>query len=150
MAVKKRSNAKGVGAVVATLAVALGPKVVPALVDLAQNPEALKKVVGTVRGILDREAKTPEDLESTIQALREQVAYLADSADDDAESKRAKDWAKSLDQASRAAKLVAAPGASAKERKIVKKKVTALRAEILEALIIEKSEDLATKPYAHE
>lgn len=146
MATRRRTNAKGTAGSLAAIAVTLGPLVVPALTNLVKDPEALNKVTATVRGILARDTKTPEDLDATIVSLREQVAYLAESADDDAETKRAKDWARSLDQAGRAAKLVAGPGASAKEKKIVKKKVATLRTEILQALIIEKSEDLEVKP----
>ena len=73
--------------------------------------------------------------------LREQVDYLAQSADDADEERRAKAWAKRLDSCEMAAHLLTAPGAPRKDRRTLKKRVEELRSEIFAAYIDEMSED---------
>lgn len=46
----------------------------------------------------------------TVRILREQVDYLAASADDVREAQQATEWAKRLDACERAAQLLKAPG----------------------------------------
>ena len=67
--------------------------------------------------------------------------YLADSADDEEETRRARDWAKRLDSCERAAQLLQTPGATRKDRKALKTRVEALRSEIFAAYIEEMGED---------
>lgn len=108
---------------------------------LQEHPEALEQVREQIKKLLTHNTATPEGMLETIEALRDSVAFLAASADDEAETQRAEAWAKQLDAYEQAAKLLAAPGSSGKEKKQLKKKLEALRSEILEASITEHRED---------
>ena len=83
----------------------------------------------------------PDGVLTTVAVLREQVDYLAESADDEGEVRRAREWAKRLDSYERAAQLLKAPGATKKDRKTLKTSVEALRSEIFSAYIEEMGED---------
>lgn len=81
-----------------------------------------------------------EDLGETIALLREQVAYLLESADDTAERERAVAWGGKLDRLARAERLMV-PGRASSERAKLHARVEALRAEIVAAFLVEKIED---------
>ena len=80
----------------------------------------------------------------TVRILREQVDYLAASADDELEAQQAAEWAKRLDSCERAAQLLKAPGTTRKDRKALKKRIEALRTDIFAAYIEERGEDAET------
>lgn len=80
------------------------------------------------------------DVGATIATLREHVAYLLESADDDAERRRAEAWATKLDRLERAHALVG-PGGSAAERRQLEAHVERLRAEVVAAFLVERIED---------
>ena len=84
---------------------------------------------------------TPEAMLATLDALREQVTLLTESADDEQEAAKAAAWSAKLDSASRAAQLLAAPGSTAKQRKTLKKQIDSLRQDIFAAYVTELDED---------
>lgn len=89
---------------------------------------------GTADGVDDA------DMADTIARLREQVAYLIESADDTAERERAEAWAGKLQRLQRAQSLVS-PGRSATERRQLEARVEKVRAEVVAAFLIERIED---------
>jgi len=107
---------------------------------LREHPEITKSVQDAVTKLLAKRISGPAGMLATIAALRDQVAYLSSSADDEAETRRAQDWARTLDNLQHAAELLH-DGASRQEKKAVKEKVMAVRGEILAAFIAEKAED---------
>ena len=80
------------------------------------------------------------DVGDTIAMLREQVAYLLESADDAAERERALAWGAKLERLERAHALVR-PGSSATERRRLEAQVEALRAQVVAAFLVERIED---------
>lgn len=86
----------------------------------------------------------PDGVLKTVRILREQVDYLAASADDELEAQQAAEWAKRLDSCERAAQLLKAPGTTRKDRKALKKRIEALRTDIFAAYIEERGEDAET------
>lgn len=134
-------NAAAAGKALAKLATLAGPAAVGVLTQLAKNPEVGKKVQGQVEELFRHRGNSPEDMLETIAVLREQVEYLADSADDQAEVDRAQGWQKQLEQCERAARLVSAPGSSRKQRRTLAQKIGDLRSDILEAFLVEQDED---------
>lgn len=124
-----------------SLAMTLSPFALELIRKAADNPEVWKKVQEQILRLGQHRGDTPEDMRRTIEALREQIDYLTDSADDDAEAKQAQTWGKQLEQLDRAAALLTAPGATRKQKKTLSKKIGTLRAEILKAFIAEVDED---------
>ncbi|AXK46192.1 hypothetical protein [Brachybacterium saurashtrense] len=108
---------------------------------LSENPELLEKVKLQISRLLSARTSTIDGMLETITVLRESVDYLAGSADDEAEARQARDWAEQLDHCEQAAKLLTAPGAPSKERKALKKRIDALRTEIMASFIAEQGED---------
>ena len=108
---------------------------------LSAHPEVWEGVKEQAAKLQKTSTNKPDGVLATVAILREQVDYLEDSADDDAEARRAEDWAKRLDSCERAAQLLKAPGATRKDRKALKTRVEALRSEIFEAYIEEMGED---------
>ena len=80
------------------------------------------------------------DVGGTIAKLREQVAYLLDSADDAAERVRAEAWGARLERLERAHALVN-PGRSATERRQLEAQVEAIRGQVVAAFLVERIED---------
>ena len=108
---------------------------------LSAHPEVWERVKEQAARLQKPNTGTPDGVLATARILREQVDFLADSADDEEEARRARDWAKRLDSCERAAQLLTAPGATRKDRKALKTSVEALRSEIFAAYIEEMGED---------
>jgi hypothetical protein len=130
----------GVKSVQRVIAVA-GPVLAVVSKLISDHPDVWARVKSEIPKLLKSTGNSPEALLATIEVLRGQVTYLADSADDEAESAAAAAWAKQLDSYERAARLLATPGKHKKERVELKRKVDALRSEIFSAFIRENSED---------
>ncbi|MGO1259212.1 MAG: hypothetical protein ACTMII_09695 [Brachybacterium sp.] len=141
MATKKLTNPVPKGNALISLAMTLSPFAIELIRKAADNPEVWKKVQEQILRLGQHRGDTPEDMRQTIEALREQIVYLTESADDDAEAKQAATWGKQLEQLDRAAALLTAPGATRTQKKTLKKKIGTLRAEILKAFIAEVDED---------
>jgi hypothetical protein len=124
-----------------TLAVTLGPLILKYLKD---HPEIWQDLVDALKKVVVRRAASPSELLTTIAALREQVGYLRESADDDGEVARAEAWSRRLNHLERLAKLLAGE-ASKSEIKELREQVFALRKEIIEAFVIEQVEDAAER-----
>ena len=119
----------------------LGPLAVDAVARVHANPAAWKTVKEQSARLVARNGDSPDDVLATIEKLRDMVDYLDESADDAAETERARTWAKQLERYEQAAHLLKAPGSAKDERVALKKKVDALRSVIFSAFIIEKDED---------
>ncbi|QUW17862.1 hypothetical protein [Agrococcus sp. Marseille-Q4369] len=119
----------------------LGPMI---LKYLKNHPEIWQDIVDALKKVIVRRAADPGELLKTIAALREQVVYLLDSADDDGEVVQAEAWSRRLDHLERVAKLLVNE-ASKHEVKELREQVFALRKEIIEAFVIEQVEDAAER-----
>ncbi|WP_193105881.1 hypothetical protein [Brachybacterium sp. FME24] len=108
---------------------------------VSANPEILARVKDQIAQLTTARTSTADGVLETISVLRGNVDYLANSADDERETHLAQDWAKRLDRCEQAALLLKAPGAPRKERKALKKRIDALRSEIIAAFIAEQGED---------
>src|SRR5699024_11082885 len=64
---------------------------------LSAHPEVWERVKEQAAKLQKPSTSTPDGVLTTAGILREQVDYLRDSADDDGEVRRARDWAKRLD-----------------------------------------------------
>lgn len=122
---------------VATIVGTAGPVVTKYLKD---HPEILQSVQESVARLVAKRTKGPAGMLETIAVLREQVAYIRTSADDDAESRRAQDWSRRLDKLEHATHLLR-DGASRREKKAVREKLQVVRGEILAGFIAEKADD---------
>lgn len=107
---------------------------------LREHPEIGQAVGDTVTKLLKKRSSGPAGMRETIGVLREQVAYLTASADDEAEAARAREWARRLDNLDHAAEMLI-DGASRSETKAVREQLTTLRGEILAAFIAEQADD---------
>ncbi|WP_394216660.1 hypothetical protein [Brachybacterium vulturis] len=108
---------------------------------LSAHPEVWESVKEQAATLQRTTTSRPDGVLETVAILREQVDYLAGSADDAAETRRAQDWARRLDSCERAARLLKAPGATKKDRKALRVSTEALRSEIFAAYIEEMGED---------
>lgn len=108
---------------------------------LREHPEIGQSVQEAVTKLLEKRVTGQAGMLATIAALREQVAYLQSSADDEAEAVRAREWSRRLDNLQHAAELLG-DGASRREKKIVRERVKVVRGEILAAFIAEKVDDI--------
>ncbi|WP_165831694.1 hypothetical protein [Brachybacterium endophyticum] len=124
------------------LALMAAPVAFKALKKLLDDPTLGKKAQEQIARLLKYSGGSPADMLETVKALREQVDYLSDSADDEREAQRAQAWSKQLEQCERAAQLVNAPGSTRKERRALNKRISTLRSEILEAFIDEQEEGM--------
>jgi len=107
---------------------------------LKEHPEITQSVQDAVSKLVTKRTSGPDGMIDTVIALREQVSYLRTSADDEAETRRAADWSRRLDNLEHAAQMLRAD-ASRKEAKAVKERLTVLRGEILAAFIVEQADD---------
>jgi len=110
------------------------------LTYVKDHPEIWTTVQDALKKVVVRPTAGPKELAKTIAGLREQVAYLRDSADDESETRRAAAWSQRLDRLDRVAALLG-DGASRNEVQTLRKQVLAIRTEILEAFVIEQAED---------
>jgi uncharacterized protein involved in exopolysaccharide biosynthesis len=133
---KSAGSGKAVG-----IAVMVAPLAIDVLKKLLENPDLAKRAQQQFDRLLKHSGDSSADMLETVKVLREQVDYLVGSADGKHEATRAATWSKQLEQCERAARLVSAPGATRKERRALKKRIAALRSEILEAFIVEQQED---------
>ncbi|WP_010533505.1 hypothetical protein [Brachybacterium squillarum] len=131
----------GKGSAFIRLAKFLGPVVIGLLTQVWNNPQVRTRVLEQAETLFKNRGSTPQEVIETIEVLRDQVEFLERSADDEAEAQRAKAWAAQLEKYDRAAQLLTAPGSSAADVKSLRKKVDALRTEILEAFVAEQDED---------
>lgn len=111
---------------------------------LSSHPEVWESIKEQGARLQKATTDKPDGVLTTVGLLREQVDYLAASADDPAEAQQAQDWARRLDSCERAAQLLKAPGTPRKDRKTLKKRVEALRTQIFAAYIEEMGEDAET------
>ncbi|MBZ2196699.1 hypothetical protein [Occultella gossypii] len=119
----------------------IGPFLPKALELIKQNPEIWQSVQDQANRLARRKGTATQDVLATIEVLRDQVAYLAESADDTDESRRAEAWSKRLTHCEHAAQLLTAPGTTKDERKALAARVATLRTEIFTAFIAEHGED---------
>ena len=117
------------------------PIVIRVVQTLRDNPEIADYVRSQADRLKRNDKSSPEAMLATLDALREQVTLLTESADDEQEAAQAAAWSAKLDSASRAAQLLAAPGSTAKQRKTLKKQIDALREDIFTAYVTELDED---------
>jgi len=110
---------------------------------LSDHPEVWEGIKEQAAKLQTATTHKPDGVLTAVGILREQVDYLAESADDAEEARLATDWAKRLDSCERAAQLLQAPGSTRKDRKTLKKRVETLRSEIFTAYIEERGEDAA-------
>lgn len=119
----------------------IGPFAAQAVTSISKDPEVLRTIKEQAARLAKPRGGTSEEQLKTIEVLRDQVTYLAESADDDDEARRAEEWSQRLDRCERAARILQAPGASKADRTALTKKVGALRSEIFSAFIVEQAED---------
>lgn len=109
------------------------------------NPEVFDQVAHQVQRLASarQASKGPEGLRRRIEVLRQQVAYLSRSADDEAERTRARAWDRQLDRLVASLPLLDAMSrrAAAREGQRVAERIDALSEEILAAFIQEQGED---------
>lgn len=117
------------------------PIVIRVVQTMRDNPEISDFVKEQLAKLRRHDKATPEAMLATLEALREQVTLLTESADDEQEAAKAAAWSAKLDSASRAAQLLAAPGSTAKQRKTLKKQIDSLRQDIFAAYVTELDED---------
>ncbi|WP_163544430.1 hypothetical protein [Occultella kanbiaonis] len=119
----------------------IGPFLPKAIEAIKQNPEIWQGIQDQANRLTRRKGSAVQDVLATIEVLRDQVAYLAESADDADESRRAVAWSKRLSHCEHAAQLLTAPGTTKDERKALAARVARLRTEIFTAFIAEQGED---------
>lgn len=107
---------------------------------LASNPDIAERIQREVQRLGRSSGQDPEAMRASLKAMREQVEYLRDSADDDAERDRAKAWSASLTRLGHAVEMLRG-GSSRVDRQRLRKHIDTLRAEILDAFLIEQIED---------
>ena len=117
------------------------PIVIRVVQTMRDNPEISDFVKEQLAKLRRHDKATPEAMLATLEALREQVTLLTESADDGQEAAQAAEWSAKLDSATRAAKLLAAPGSTASQRKTLKKQIDSLRQDIFAAYVAELGED---------
>lgn len=117
------------------------PIVIRVVQTMRDNPEISDFVKEQLAKLRRHDKATPEAMLATLEALREQVTLLTESADDGQEAAQAAAWSAKLDSATRAAKLLAAPGSTASQRKTLKKQIDSLRQDIFAAYVAELGED---------
>lgn len=117
------------------------PIVIRVVQTMRDNPEISDFVKEQLAKLRRHDKATPEAMLATLEALREQVTLLTESADDGQEAAQAAAWSAKLDAATRAAKLLAAPGSTASQRKTLKKQIDSLRQDIFAAYVAELGED---------
>lgn len=107
---------------------------------LSSNPEIADRIEREVQRLGRSSGDDPDAMRSSLKAMREQVEYLRDSADDGAERERAKAWSASLTRLGHAVEMLRG-GSSKADRKRLRSSIDALRAEILDAFLLEQIED---------
>ena len=126
---------------VLTFLSAATPIVIRVVQTMKDNPEIADFAKKQLDKLRRNDKATPEAMLATLEALREQVTLLTESADDGQEAAQAAAWSAKLDSATRAAKLLAAPGSTASQRKTLKKQIDSLRQDIFAAYVAELGED---------
>lgn len=146
-----------VGALI-KIAVTAGPAVWEAVRRLGptltrlrdENPEIYKLVSDQVTRLARtrRESHGPDGLRRRIGVMRDQVAYLLASADDDGERHRAEEWRRQLDKIEASLPLLTAMSrnAAARETRHVDERIDELSAAILSAYVDEQREDNQIEP----
>lgn len=124
----------------------------PAAVDwLRKHPELARDLVRQARPhgrpVPEQQPSQPasepapiddrDDVGAVIAMLREQIAYLLESADDADERRRAEGWGARLQRLERAHALLGTAG----ERRQLEAQVERLRAEVVAAFLVERIED---------
>ena len=107
---------------------------------LASNPDVAERIQREVQRLGRSSGQDPEAMRASLKAMREQVEYLRDSADDAAERERAKAWSASLIRLGHAVEMLRG-GSSRADRLRLSGRIDALRSEILDAFLIEQIED---------
>ncbi|WP_306232674.1 hypothetical protein [Agrococcus beijingensis] len=107
---------------------------------LSANPEVRETIERMVKRLTASTGQDPDEMRKTLQAMREQVEYLRNSADDDFERRRAAAWSTSLIRLEHAVEMLRG-GAARADVKRLRSSIDALRAQILDAFLIEQVED---------
>lgn len=115
----------------------VGTALAPVISYLHDHPETWEKVKAEITKLI----RNKGNLSATIAILQDEVTYLAGSADDEDEVRRAQAWAKQLEKYEHAAQLLKAPGAPKSEKAKLKSDVKALHKEIFGAFVEEQVED---------
>ncbi|MDD9208065.1 hypothetical protein PU560_16560 [Georgenia sp. 10Sc9-8] len=118
----------------------------PTLVRLRQeNPDVFDAVQRQVTALAKarQERSGPTAVRRRLEVLRQQVTYLAGSADDAAEAERAAGWSRDLDGVERALPLVVSENRRTARRHLrrIERRLDTLSGQILEAFIGEQEED---------
>ena len=121
---------------------ALAPAAMPLLGKLWENKDVQAQITQLLSRLSKNESASDEAMSETVAVLRDQVQDLAESADDESEEHRAAALSRKLDACEKAIALLRAPGTSKKQRRTVRKKLDALREEILAAHLAELEDDL--------
>ena len=112
---------------------------------LRENPELLAGVQAQLRRLseLRKAGNSPESLRERIGILREQVAYLRASADDDGEVRRAATFTRQLDKLEASIRVVDAATSRqrTKDLRMISKSLDSLTEKVMTAFIEEKSQD---------
>lgn len=107
---------------------------------LRTNPDVADRIQREVQRLGRSTGDDPEAMRASLRAMREQVEYLRDSADDDAERARTRVWSASLTRLEHTAEMLRG-GSSRDDRKRLRTRIDALRAEIIDAFLLEQIED---------
>lgn len=107
---------------------------------LRKNPAVADTVQDQVQKLQRSSSLSPEAMRATLAAMREQVDYLGESADDEAERGRAAAWSAFLTKLEHAVELLGA-GSSKAERKRMRARIDELRAKVIDAFLEEQIED---------
>lgn len=138
-------------------AVVAGPAVARAVATAApllnrlrkDYPEAFDVVQHQVKRLAEarRERSGPAAIRRRLVVLREQVGYLRESADDDAEAARAASWARTLDDLERLLPVVLAERSRTRRQHLrqIEDRLDDLSGALLAAVIAEREDD-ATEP----
>lgn len=119
----------------------LAPFAISALKRLLEDPATQQWAQERMGRFTATSSSSPDGMLATIAALRTDVRFLAESADDATETERARAWTKQLDRCEQAARLLKAPGATAKQRRALHRKLRELHTEIFDAALVERDED---------
>ncbi len=107
---------------------------------LKDHPDVLETIKQAVVSLTKSTGKQLGAIRETLAALRAQIDYLRDSADDDEERAQAERWSKALFKLESAVALIAVQP-TADELRQLRARVDELRGDVLSAYVREQIED---------
>lgn len=107
---------------------------------LRKNPDVADALQQQATRLKTSGGLSDEAMRGTLDALRDQVEYLRNSADDEGEATRATKWAAELTRLEHAV-AVLGDDAAKNERKRVRARIDRLRGKVLSAFLDEQIED---------